>query len=75
LVRSSELFAAPWGNGPFNVVIVDLPTPDLDRLRQAKRAYSDANVIALCGSYREADWIAKRQRSRRRAGIRLGEGT
>jgi two-component system, OmpR family, KDP operon response regulator KdpE len=57
-VRSNRLSWAPAANGPFDIVIVDLPTPDLDQLRQAKRAYSEAHVIALCGSYREADCIA-----------------
>jgi two-component system, OmpR family, KDP operon response regulator KdpE len=45
-------------DGPFDVVIVDLPGLDLDQLRQAKRAYPDAHPIAICGGYREADCIA-----------------
>ena len=57
-VQSNGLSEAPAANGPFDIVIVDLPTPDLDQLRQAQRAYSGAHVIALCGSYREADCIA-----------------
>jgi two-component system KDP operon response regulator KdpE len=59
MVASDQLFAATAkANGPFDVVMVDLPGLDLDRLRQAKRAYSDAHLIAICGSYREADCIA-----------------
>src|SRR5580658_10392234 len=57
-VRSNRLSWAPAANGPFDIVIVDLPTPDLDQLRQAKRVHSDAHVIAICGGYREADCIA-----------------
>jgi two-component system KDP operon response regulator KdpE len=45
-------------DGPFDIVLVDLPELDLDQLRQAKRAHSDAHVIAICGGYREADCIA-----------------
>jgi two-component system KDP operon response regulator KdpE len=58
VVRSNRLSGAPAADGPFDIVIVDLPTPDLDQLRQARRAYSEAHVIALCGGYREADCIA-----------------
>jgi two-component system KDP operon response regulator KdpE len=43
---------------PFDIVLVDLPEFDLDQLRQAKRAHSDAHIIAICGGYREADCIA-----------------
>jgi two-component system, OmpR family, KDP operon response regulator KdpE len=45
-------------DGPFDVVLVDLPELDLDQLRRAKRTHSDAHVIAICGGYREADCIA-----------------
>jgi two-component system KDP operon response regulator KdpE len=45
-------------DGPFDIVLVDQPELDLDQLRQAKRAHSDAHVIAICGGYREADCIA-----------------
>src|SRR5580658_479344 len=58
VVRSNRLSGAPAADGPFDIVVVDLPTPDLDQLRQARRAYSEAHVIALCGGYREADCIA-----------------
>jgi DNA-binding response OmpR family regulator len=59
LVDSDGLFGAgAKANGPFDVVMVDLPGLDLDHLRQAKRAYPDAHFIAICGSYREADCIA-----------------
>ena len=50
--------AGARADGPFAIVIVDLPGPDLDQLRQVRRAYSDADVIAICDSYREADCIA-----------------
>ena len=59
MVALSQLFAAQAkSDGPFDVVMVDLPGPDLDQLRQAKREYSDAHLIAICGGYREADCIA-----------------
>src|ERR1700727_3277999 len=45
-------------DGPFDIVLVDQPELDLDQLRLAKRAHSDAHVIAICGGYREADCIA-----------------
>jgi two-component system, OmpR family, KDP operon response regulator KdpE len=50
--------ATAKAGGPFDIVLVDLPELDLDQLRQAKRAHSDAHVIAICGGYREADCIA-----------------
>jgi two-component system, OmpR family, KDP operon response regulator KdpE len=49
---------AAKADGPFDIVIVDLPELDLDELRQAKRAHFDAHLIAICGVYREADCIA-----------------
>ncbi len=59
MVAADQLFAATAkADGPFDIVMVDLPALDLDQLRQAKRAYSDAHLIAICGSYREADCIA-----------------
>jgi two-component system KDP operon response regulator KdpE len=59
MVVSDQFFgASAKADGPFDVVMVDLPGLDLDQLRQAKRAYSDAHLIAICGSYREADCIA-----------------
>ena len=50
--------ATAKADGPFDIVLVDLPELDLDQLRQAKCAHSDAHVIAICGGYREADCIA-----------------
>jgi two-component system, OmpR family, KDP operon response regulator KdpE len=58
VVWSNRVSGAPAAKGTFDIVIVDLAGPDLDQLRQVRRAYSDADVIALCGSYREADCIA-----------------
>src|ERR1700722_18924574 len=64
LVRSAlemegcSVGATAKADGPFDIVLVDLPELDLDQLRQAKRAHSDAYVIAICSSYREADCIA-----------------
>jgi two-component system KDP operon response regulator KdpE len=50
--------AGAKADGPFDIVLVDLPEFDLDQLRQAKHAHSDAHVIAICSGYREADCIA-----------------
>ena len=50
--------ATAKADGPFDIVLVDLPELDLDQLRQAKCAHSDAHVIAICGGYREVDCIA-----------------
>jgi two-component system KDP operon response regulator KdpE len=50
--------ATAKADGPFDIVLVDLPELDLDQLRQAKCAHSGAHVIAICGGYREADCIA-----------------
>ena len=50
--------ATAKADGPFDIVLVDQPELDLDQLRQAKRAHSDAHVIVICGGYREADCIA-----------------
>jgi two-component system KDP operon response regulator KdpE len=59
MVASDQVFtASAKADGPFDVVMVDLPGLDLDRLREAKRTYSDAHLIAICGVYREADCIA-----------------
>ena len=59
MVASDQLFGASANaDGRFDVVMVDLPGLSLDQLRQAKRAYSDAHLIAICGGYREADCIA-----------------
>ena len=44
-------------DGPFEVVGFDLPSLDLDDLREAKRTYPDAQFVAICGGYRESDCI------------------
>jgi two-component system KDP operon response regulator KdpE len=48
----------PTLNDPFDVVIVDLETFDLDVVSRAMRAYPDAQIIAISRAYREADCIA-----------------
>ena len=59
MVGSGGLPATGGGaDRPFDIVIIDLPGLDLDQLRQAKRVYSNAHFIAICGGYREADCIA-----------------
>ena len=45
-------------NDPFDIVIVDLESLHLDVISQVMRAYPDAQIIAICGAYREADCIA-----------------
>ena len=45
-------------NDPFDIVIVDLESLHLDVISRVARAYPDAQIIALCGEYREADCIA-----------------
>jgi two-component system KDP operon response regulator KdpE len=44
--------------GPFDIVLLDLPGLDLDQLRDVKRTHPDAHFVVVCGSYREADCIA-----------------
>ena len=48
----------PASNDPFDIVIVDLETLHLDVVSRAMRAYPDAQIIAICRAYREADCIA-----------------
>jgi two-component system KDP operon response regulator KdpE len=48
----------PTLNDPFDVVIVDLETFDLDVVSRAMRAYPDAQIIAISRAYREVDCIA-----------------
>jgi two-component system KDP operon response regulator KdpE len=58
-VRADGLSGAgAKADGPFDIVVLDSPGLDLDQLRQAKRAYSDAHFIVVCGGYREAECIA-----------------
>jgi two-component system KDP operon response regulator KdpE len=45
-------------NDPFDVVIVDLESLHLDVISRVVRAYPDAQILAICGAYREADCIA-----------------
>jgi two-component system, OmpR family, KDP operon response regulator KdpE len=59
LVSSDGLsLAGAKADGPFDIVVLDLPGRDLDQLRHAKRANPDAHFIVVCGGYREADCIA-----------------
>ena len=44
-------------NDPFDIVIVDLESLHLDVISRVVRAYPDAQIIAICGAYREADCI------------------
>lgn len=48
----------PTLSDPFDIVIVDLETFDLDVVSRAMRAYPDAQIIAISRAYREADCIA-----------------
>ena len=48
----------PATNDPFDIVIVDLESLHLDVISRAVRAYPDAQIIAICRAYREADCIA-----------------
>ena len=43
---------------PADIVIVDLEPFDLKMAGRVRRAYPDAEILALCGTYREADCIA-----------------
>ncbi len=43
---------------PFDIVIVDLESLHLDVISRVVRAYPDAQIIAICSAYREADCIA-----------------
>ena len=45
-------------NDPFDIVIVDLESLHLDVISRVVRAYPDAEIIAICRAYREADCIA-----------------
>jgi len=45
-------------NDPFDVVIVDLESLHLEVISRVLRAYPDAQILAICGAYREADCIA-----------------
>ena len=45
-------------NDPFDIVIVDLEILHLDIISRVVRAYPDAQIIAICSAYREADCIA-----------------
>ena len=43
---------------PADIVIVDLEPFDLEMASRVKRAYPAAEILAICGTYREADCIA-----------------
>jgi len=45
-------------NNPFDIVIVDLESLRLDEMSRVARVYQDAQIIAICSAYREADCIA-----------------
>ena len=45
-------------NDRFDIVIVDLESLHLDVISRVARAYPDAQIIAICRAYREADCIA-----------------
>jgi two-component system KDP operon response regulator KdpE len=48
----------PATNDPFDIVFVDLESQHLDVISRAMRAYPEAQIIAICRAYREADCIA-----------------
>jgi two-component system KDP operon response regulator KdpE len=50
------------GAEAFDVVIIDLEPFDLDALARVRRTHPDAEVVAICGEYREADCIEVLQR-------------
>jgi two-component system, OmpR family, KDP operon response regulator KdpE len=50
------------GAEAFDVVIVDLEPFDLDAIARVRRAHPDAEVVAICREYREADCIEVLQR-------------
>lgn len=58
VVATAVPHEGPAANDPFDIVIVDLATLDLDVVSRAMRAYPDAQIIAICTAYREADCIA-----------------
>jgi two-component system KDP operon response regulator KdpE len=43
---------------PVDIVIVDLESPDLDLVSRIRRAYPDAEILAIGRAHREADCIA-----------------
>ena len=43
---------------PFDIVMVELESLHLDVILRVARAYPDAQIIAICSEYREADCIA-----------------
>ena len=45
-------------NDPFDIVIVDLESLHPDVISRVAHAYPDAQIIAICSEYREADCIA-----------------
>lgn len=48
---------------PADIVIVDLEPFDLEMASRVKRAYPGAEILAICGTYREADCIAILERN------------
>ena len=47
---------------PADIVIIDLQSFDLEMASRVRRAYPDAEMLAICGTYREADCIAALER-------------
>ena len=50
-------------SGSADIVIVDVESIDLDLVSRVRRAYRGAEIIAICGAYREADCIAILERN------------
>ncbi len=58
VVASAVSHADSATTDPFDIVIVDLESLHLDVISQVVRAYPDAQIIAICSEYREADCVA-----------------
>jgi two-component system KDP operon response regulator KdpE len=50
--------AEPSASPSADIVIVDLETPDLDRVSSIRCEYPEAEIVAISRAYREADCIA-----------------
>ena len=50
--------SVPGASPSADIVIVDLETPDLDRVSHIRREYPEAEIVAISRAYREADCIA-----------------
>ena len=49
---------AEAASGSADIVILDLENLDLDLVSRVRPAYPGAEILAICGKYREADCIA-----------------